>query len=59
MRREIAMYRAFSKLDLPVRVPRMLAANAERGFIVLERIDGEPLARRRHVVPTDRRTWRR
>lgn len=57
MRREIAIYRAFSKIDLPVRVPKMLAADAARGFIVLERIDGEPLARLRHVVPKDRATW--
>jgi len=57
MRREIAIYRAFSKLDLPVRVPRMLHADAERGVIVLERIDGQPLAHRRHVVPKDRPTW--
>ncbi len=57
MRREIAIYRAFSTLELPVRVPRMLAADAERGFIILERIEGKPLAHRRHVVPEDRPTW--
>ncbi len=57
MRREIAIYSAFSKTRLPVRVPKMLAADDERGFIVLERIDGKPLAYRRHVVPKDRPTW--
>jgi hypothetical protein len=57
MRREIAVYRAFSEMELPVRVPRMLAADAERGFIILERIDGKPLAARRHVAPSDRPTW--
>jgi hypothetical protein len=57
MRREIAIYRAFAKLELPVRVPRMLDADAEQGFIILERIEGKPLAPRRHVVPKDRPTW--
>jgi hypothetical protein len=57
MRREIAIHRAFAELELPVRVPRMLDASEERGFIVFERIDGEPLAQRRHVVPKDRATW--
>ena len=57
MRREIALYRAFAALDLPVRVPRLLDADIERGVFVMERIRGEPLAARRHVVPTDRRTW--
>ena len=58
MQREIALYRAFAKLDSPVRVPRMLDANAERGFIILERIEGKPLASRRHVIPDDRATWK-
>ncbi len=57
MRREIALYREFAKVDLPVRVPKMLDADAEGGFIVLERIEGEPLSTRRHVVPQDRPTW--
>jgi hypothetical protein len=57
MRREIAIYEAFSKLDLPVRVPRLLDADAERGFIILQRVAGKPLASRRHVVPKDRQTW--
>ena len=57
MRREIALYEAFAKTKLPVRVPKMLAHDAERGFIVLELIDGEPLAPSRHKVPTDRATW--
>ena len=57
MRREIALYEAFAKTNLPVRVPKMLAHDAERGFIVLERIEGNPLASSRHKVPTDRATW--
>jgi aminoglycoside phosphotransferase (APT) family kinase protein len=57
MRREIALYEAFARMKLPVRVPTMLAHDAERGFIVLERIEGNPLAPSRHKVPTDRATW--
>ncbi len=57
MRREIALYRELAKLDMPVRAPEMLDADADGGFIILERIDGEPLATRRHVVPKDRPTW--
>jgi tRNA A-37 threonylcarbamoyl transferase component Bud32 len=57
MRREIALYEAYAKAKLPVRVPKMLAHDAERGFIVLERIEGHPLAPTRHKVPTDRATW--
>lgn len=57
MRREIALYEAFAKQKLPVRVPKMLAHDVERGFIVLERIEGKPLAPSRHKVPTDRATW--
>jgi aminoglycoside/choline kinase family phosphotransferase len=57
MRREIALYEAFAKAKLPVRVPKMLAHDAERGFIVLERIEGKPLAPSRHKAPTDRATW--
>lgn len=55
MRREIALHRAFRALHLPVRTPRMLDAGA--GFIVFERIDGQPLAAQRHVVPQDRDVW--
>ena len=58
MRREIELYRAFATMDLPVRVPKMYAADAARGFIVLERIDGTPLAPTRHKAPTDHETWR-
>jgi len=57
MRREIALYRAFAKTKLPVRVPKMLAHDVDRGFIVLERIEGKPLAPSRHKAPTDRATW--
>jgi hypothetical protein len=57
MRREIALYEAFAKTKLPVRVPKMLSHDADRGFIVLERIEGNPLAPSRHKVPTDRATW--
>ncbi|HEY2370023.1 MAG TPA: hypothetical protein VGH87_26680, partial [Polyangiaceae bacterium] len=57
MRREIALYEAFARTKLHVRVPKMLAHDAERGFIVLERIDGKPLAPSRHDVPSDRATW--
>jgi tRNA A-37 threonylcarbamoyl transferase component Bud32 len=57
MRREIAVYRAFAGLDLPVRVPRMLDADLAKGVIVMERIDGPPVASRRHAVPQDRPTW--
>lgn len=57
MRREIALYETFAKTKLPVRVPKMLAHDADRGFIVLERIEGKPLAPSRHKVPTDRATW--
>ncbi|HEY2368513.1 MAG TPA: aminoglycoside phosphotransferase family protein [Polyangiaceae bacterium] len=57
MRREIAVYEAFAKTKLPVRVPKMLEHDIERGFIVLERIEGNPLAPSRHEVPTDRATW--
>ena len=57
MRREIVLYEAFAKTKLPVRVPKMLAADAESGFIVLERIEGNPLAPSRHKVPSDRATW--
>jgi len=57
MRREIALYEAFAKTTLPVRVPKMFAHDIERGFIVLERIEGNPLAPARHKVPTDHATW--
>jgi aminoglycoside phosphotransferase (APT) family kinase protein len=57
MRREIALYEAFAKTKLPVRVPKMLAHDADRGFIVLERVEGKPLASSRHKVPDDRATW--
>lgn len=57
MQREIAIYRAFATLAVPVRVPRMLDADADAGFIILERIEGKPLAPRRHSVPKDRATW--
>ncbi len=57
MRREIALYEVFAKTNLPVRVPKMLAHDSDRGFIVLERIEGKPLAPARHEVPSDRATW--
>lgn len=56
LKREIAIHRAFAKIDLPVRVPKMLDAGED--FIVFEKIDdGEPLAEQRHRVPQDRATW--
>jgi aminoglycoside phosphotransferase (APT) family kinase protein len=57
MRREIALHEAFARTKLPVRAAKMLAHDAERGFIVLERIEGKPLAASRHEVPSDRATW--
>jgi Phosphotransferase enzyme family len=45
LKREIAIYRAFAAKPPPFRVPRLYAANDD--VLVIERIDGEPLARRR------------
>jgi aminoglycoside phosphotransferase len=43
--REIAMYRAFAANPPGVRVPRLVAAGP--GLLVIERLDGEPLATKR------------
>jgi aminoglycoside phosphotransferase (APT) family kinase protein len=54
LRREIAIYRAFAAAPPALRVPRLLAADEERGVLVLERVPGAPLAthRRPRVPPS-------
>ncbi len=44
LRREIAIYRAFAAAPPPFRAPRLLAADEERGVLVIERLPGPPLA---------------
>lgn len=47
LRREIAIYRAFAAAPPPFRAPRLLAADDDRGVLVIERLPGPPLATRR------------
>jgi hypothetical protein len=47
LRRELAIYRAFEATPPAFRVPRLLAADADRGVLVIERIAGPRLASRR------------
>ena len=46
--REIALGRAFARDPPPVRVPRLLAGDAARGLVVMERLSGRPLGAVRH-----------
>lgn len=46
--REIEAYRLFDVVPPPVRTPRLVAADADRGVLVLERVFGRPLATERH-----------
>lgn len=46
--REVEAYRLFETLQPPVRTPRMLTADPNRGVILLERVFGRPLAYDRH-----------
>lgn len=43
--REVEAYRLFESVPPPVRTPQLLAADAERGVLLLERVFGRPLAR--------------
>jgi Phosphotransferase enzyme family len=45
--RELAIYRAFDAAAPPIRVPRLYAADDARGVLVIERLPGPQLARRR------------
>jgi hypothetical protein len=47
LRRELAIYRAFTATPPVFRVPRLLAADDDRGVLVIERLAGPPLATRR------------
>ena len=47
LRRELAIYRAFESSPPALRVPRLLAADDERGILVIERLAGPPVAIRR------------
>jgi len=52
LQREIAIYRAFAAAPPAFRVPRLLAADEQRGVLVIERLPGPPLAtHRRPRVP--------
>ncbi|MFG1927483.1 phosphotransferase [Cryptosporangium sp. NPDC048952] len=55
--RELEAYRLFETVPPPVRTPQLLAADAERGVLLLERVFGRPLARERHptasIPPTE------
>ena len=55
--RELEAYRLFEAVPAPVRTPRMLAGDAERGVLLLERVFGRPLAHERHptasIPPTE------
>ncbi|NYI07481.1 aminoglycoside phosphotransferase family protein [Allostreptomyces psammosilenae] len=42
--REVAAHRAFVRQRPPVRTPRLVAADPERGLLVTERVPGRPLA---------------
>jgi hypothetical protein len=46
--REVEAYRLFETVPPPVRTPRLLAADPERGVLLLERVFGRPLATERH-----------
>lgn len=46
--REVEAYRLFETLQPPLRTPRMLSADPNRGVILLERVFGRPLAYDRH-----------
>jgi aminoglycoside phosphotransferase (APT) family kinase protein len=46
--REVAIYRAFAATPPSFRVPRFVAADDERGILVIERLPGVQLATRRH-----------
>lgn len=55
-RREVEAYRLFETSPPPVRTPRLLSADAERGVLLLERVFGRPLAHHRHPtasIPAD------
>ncbi len=45
---EIAVYRTFVRHRPPVRVPRLIAANAEEGTLVLERVPGRTVSLPQH-----------
>jgi hypothetical protein len=47
-RQEVTAYRTFTRRRPPVRVPRLIAADADRGVMVLEHVPGRPAARERH-----------
>jgi hypothetical protein len=47
--RELAIYRAFSEEPPPVRVPRLVRADAASGLLVLELLAGRPLAQHRRT----------
>jgi aminoglycoside/choline kinase family phosphotransferase len=47
LQRELAIYRAFAAAPPAFRAPRLIAADAARGVLVIERLPGPPLATRR------------
>jgi hypothetical protein len=54
---EISWYRVFEQHPPPVRVPRLLFADAAQALSVLQALDGEPLGRARYAarpLPPDR-----
>jgi hypothetical protein len=52
MRREVAAYRTFVRHRPPARLPKLVAADNERGVLLMERVPGRPAARERHPVNT-------
>jgi hypothetical protein len=46
--REISAYAAFGRSTPPVRVPRLLAADVEKGVLLIERMAGQPLSEERY-----------
>ncbi len=52
--REVAIYRAFAATPPPVRTPRLVAVDLAKGILILEHLEGAPLAtgrRARHTIP--------
>ena len=52
MRREVSAYRTFVRHRPPARLPKLVAADHDRGVLLMERVPGRPAARERHPVNT-------
>ncbi|WP_037604407.1 phosphotransferase [Streptacidiphilus rugosus] len=50
--REVAAYRAFVRHRPPARLPKLVAADADRCVLLMERVPGRPAARERHPSDT-------